>query len=102
MAKFKLSITTFDLVGGIHNYGSVYKNGVKVYECEHPDPGSQPVWWTPDDGVWTTIKFGSYLDVVKAAKKWFLTAIQVSPGDKLVVWTGYFSKEELKQIREGL
>jgi hypothetical protein len=100
--RFKLSITSFDLVGGVHNYGSVYLDGVKVHECEQPDPGNAPKWWAndPDRAPWMTIKFGPILDVVKAAKKWFLSSPTVNPGDVLVVWSGYFTREELKELRK--
>jgi hypothetical protein len=99
--KFKLSITSFDIVGGIHNYGSVYLDGVKVHECEQPDPRDAPKWWAndPDRAPWMTIKFATPLDVAKVAKEWFLSAPTVNPGDILTVWRGYFSKEELKQLK---
>ena len=100
--KFKLSITTFDMVGGIHNYGSVYKNGVKIYECERNDPTGAPKWYTEEDEKeqpWMTIKFPTALEVVWAAKKWFNTTTEVQPGDKLIVWGGYFNRNEIREIK---
>ena len=97
--KFKLSITSFDLVGGVHYYGSVYLNGVKIKELAQPAPNDLRPKWLEKDEPWDTIKFHSELDVVSAAKKWFLLAPEVSPGDILVVWSGYFTAAEIKSLR---
>ena len=99
MKRYKLSISSFDIVGGVHNYGSVYLDGVKVHECERPDPAAAPDWWTDEDGSWNTIKFDTALEVVEAARKWFLSSPTVAPGDKLVVWSGYFQPKEIKILR---
>ena len=99
--QFKLSITSFDLVGGIHFYGSVYLNGVKIHECDQPDPRPLPSHWTNDAmhrRLWRTIAFATALDVVQAAKKWFLAAPEVQPGDRLVVRAGYFKICEIAEI----
>jgi hypothetical protein len=102
--KFKISVTSFDIVGGIHFYGSVYLDGVKVHECERPDRESAPKWWTDEDEReqgWKTIKFWNALDIVWAAKKWFESAETVQPGDRLVVWSGYFNRSQIREIKGG-
>jgi hypothetical protein len=97
--KFEIEISSFDIVGGIHYYGRVelpmsrQKSGDhRTIELERPAPKDAPSWWTSEDGTWMTIRFDTIQQVIDAAKEWFLENERVKPGDKLVIWKGYWEK----------
>lgn len=84
--KYKLSITTFDTVGGVHFYGSIYRDGVKVHEVTHP---RSYVYTTGKVEMIDSVKFDTADELVDAARAWFLSAPDIPAGSRLVTWRGY-------------
>lgn len=75
--RFRINVTSFDMVGGVHFYGAVYQAGVKVKELDH---------FRTEDPSYRSIKFGTIQEIIDAAKEWFADSPDVRVGDLLVMW----------------